>query len=360
MKGLRYILILLTFCMAAISCEREDDLSYPSEGTGRPIVFSAETVWPDITRAVIGSLNDLQDDGFVVWAAWSKDPDDDSHYQDDTAAYIFGTQGSVVYASDDGDGLFQPDNDSDDRWVCEEEREWNRGYYNFAALIPSTSFSGEDPLFSGTLTSSFDKSSSGNSITTSFSSLMTISLGDNGFNLAQKQIDLMYAFHNEDNSDESSSGVNLNFLHAFSLIDIKLSFDRKIPYVNKVTVYGIHSTIYGNLLYRRTQNNTNGNVEVASANNMAELLSTAEASTANVPYATYTYQSSDFTYTTPGVITVVDDLLVFPEVLSANNALCIEIECVVNGSRRTLYTEVSSGIWEPGHTYTYQIDASNI
>ena len=361
MKGIRYILSLLVLIVTTISCERDDDHRYPMQGAGRPIQFSVKSEWPVITKSAIGSLNDLKNDGFVVWANWTKDPNDKLNYAGDNEKVVFGINGTKVNAYDDGDNTFQPNQDTDDKWICEEEQEWNRGYYNFTAALPTSAFGEKAQINSGILTSSFKQTKDEDkSASTEYSSLITLELNENGFDLSRSQIDLMYAFHNEDNSAEASSAVNLNFEHAFSLINIQLSYSNLIPYVDKVTLYGIHNKIYGDLKYRRDVSIDGDEVKTVNTNNIYELLAYGDISTSQIPYAVYTYTGSDFTYTVPGTINIVENLLVFPETLSQQCAMRIEIDCHVAGRARTIYTEISSGSWKSGESYTYQIDATGI
>ena len=361
MKGIRYILILLALSVVVISCEREDDHRYPMQGTGKLIQFSAESEWPDITKSAVGSLNDLKNDGFVVWANWTKDPNDKSNYAGDNEQIVFGINGTNVNASDNGDSIFNPNQDPDDQWICEEEQEWHKGYYNFAAALPASAYGENAQINSGILTSSFKKTKNAdNSSSTEYSSLITLELNEQGFDLSRNQIDLMYAFHNEDNSAETSSTVSLDFAHAFSLINIQLSYNNLIPYVDKVTLYGIHNKVHGDLKYRRDMIIVGEEVQTINTNNLSELLTHASLSTSKDPYAVYTYKGTDFNYTTPGTITLIENLLVFPETLSQQCSLCIAIDCHVAGRIRTIYTVISSGSWKPGRSYTYQIDATSI
>ena len=187
--------------MAIGSCEREDGQHGLVQECGRPIQFSAETEWQGVTKSAIGTLNDLKNDGFVVWANWTKDPNDNSDYLTSSEEVVFGPYGTIVTASDDGDNIFQPNSDSDDKWVCESEQEWNRGYYNFAAILPASEFEIGRAFSSGRLTSSFSKTQTNTSVTPEYSSLITLDVPNSGFDLSSDQVDLMYAFHNEDNSE---------------------------------------------------------------------------------------------------------------------------------------------------------------
>ena len=361
MKGIRYILILLTLCVAIGSCEREDGQGNLVQESARLIQFSAESEWQGITKAAIGSLNDLKNDGFVVWANWTKDPNDKSNYAGENERAAFGLSGTRVNASDDGDNTFQPNQDADDKWVCEEEQEWSRGYYNFAAVLPASAFGTNAQINQGSLTSSFKKTKAEDgSTSTEYSSLITLDLNESGFDLSRNQIDLMYAFHNEDNSAETASVVNLDFLHAFSLINLQLSYGNVKPSVNRVTLYGIHNTISGDLKYRKDVSINGETVNEVYSNNLAELLSVGNCTTQQNPYKIYVFSQTDLDPTGSHIIDIAKNLLVFPETLSEQCALRIEIDCVMYGRQRTIYAEVNSGSWKPGETYTYKLDVANV
>ena len=104
--------LLLGLSLVMASCQREDN---PSEGTvnATPIELSPSGEWSDLSRSVINDLNDLTGDGFVTWANWTKDPDDESIFTNDYSSgvtnLVFGEHGTKVYATDgNGDGLFTP------------------------------------------------------------------------------------------------------------------------------------------------------------------------------------------------------------------------------------------------------------
>ena len=104
------IMLGLTLVMA--SCQREEN---PSGATVKetPIELSPNTEWSDLSRSVINDLNDLTGDGFVTWANWTKDPEDESIFTNDYSSgvtnLVFGEHGTKVYATDgDGDGFFTP------------------------------------------------------------------------------------------------------------------------------------------------------------------------------------------------------------------------------------------------------------
>ena len=94
---------------------------------------------------MIDSLDDLTGDGFVTWANWTKDPEDESIFTNDYGSgvtnLVFGEHGTKVYATDgDGDRLFTPVQQILDTWYYTPKRYWQRGTYTFAAALPATAF----------------------------------------------------------------------------------------------------------------------------------------------------------------------------------------------------------------------------
>lgn len=336
MKRITYISsVLLLACAAFISCERDDVRRPEDVGAGRPIEFIVESEWPEITKASLYDIDDIRSDGFKIWGIWHRDPNDRSNYVHDDV--VFGTIGTIV-APQGKDGAMVPEN----------EAVWHRGYYNFAAVFPSS-------LFSGSHTSSFQQSTANDKVTNNYVSVLALEFGDEGFNLGNEQQDLMCAFGNADNSNNDGSVVSLNFRHLFSRVTVKLTYTSIIPEVEDVTIYGIHRTIYGKLRYRH-EIKDDDTPQITVSDNMSDLLQSADLSTEQEPYEYCT----TFNYDETGTVTLIEDMLVFPETLSPQCALSIKIRCHLNDIEKEIYTEVSSGTWEPGGTYTYILNADSI
>ena len=230
MKRIIHIAAVLLICVAFISCEREED-SRPVQSSGKPIRFTAECEWPQISKAAIDDIADFQEAGFQVWGYWNQDPNDDSNYYEDEKD-VFGTYGTVVtYATSS--------------WVCEEENEWYRGYYNFAAVAPEAAVyspESDNAVLTCSHTAAFLPGSEDND--TKYINTLSFETSDQGFDLAQNQIDLMYAFHNEDNSTEASQTVNLKLLRTEDNVGILAG---KILYI-ACRIIGIHKrNITGNV-----------------------------------------------------------------------------------------------------------------
>lgn len=333
MNIFRYIVILLTICTAFISCEREDSRRYPVEESGRPIRFTTESVWPDITKAPITGLGDLLDDGFRVWGAWAKDPDDNSYfvgeYSTGSNGSVFGQGGTLVNAVDvDKDDDFDPVG-SKDTWSYASERNWYRGYYSFAAILPESSIgNGPNALVkSASLTSSFSKIGSGNDIQIAYSNTLNVIFPSKGLLLGGHNIekdievpeaiqkDIMFAFQTEDNSDNQSENVALNFTHAFARLGIKLLANdhEKMPFVTKVTVYGLYGSAASMALTQITtvQNYRTSSAEVSIENSTSV---NGVTSTESQPFAVFSMPDGHYENdSTPGDMVLVQKLVVFPQ-----------------------------------------------
>lgn len=345
MNNFRYIVILLTICTAFISCEREDSRRYPVEESGRPIRFTTESEWPDITKAPITGLGDLLDDGFRVWGAWAKDPDDNSYfvgeYSTGSNGSVFGQGGTLVNAVDvDKDDDFDPVG-SNDTWSYASERNWYRGYYSFAAILPESSLgNGPNALVkSASLTSSFSKTGSGNDIQIAYSNTLNVIFPSTGLVLGGHNIekdikvpeaiqkDIMFAFQTEDNSDNQSENVSLNFTHAFARLGIKLLANdhEKMPFVTKVTLYGLYGSAASMALTQITtvQNYRTSSAEVSIENSTSV---NGVISTESQPFAVFSMPDGHYENdSTPGDMTLVEKLVVFPQNL-AEKSLMIKLE----------------------------------
>ena len=342
--------VLLLVCFTFISCEREN-IVCPEEQDGRPIEFIVESEWPEMTKAAITGISDLYGDGFRVWANMTSYDNEAL----DNIPEIFDAEGTTIYAVDkDEDGLFVPGIDSSsDVWEYDDKKRWYKGYYSFAAVLPDSKLLSNS--VKGELSSSFSKTDNSQGGILNYENTLTLDFGDGGFNLAEQQADFMYAFSNVDNSKSDASEVTFDFKHVFSLLDIRLSYNSVIPKVNSLLIYGIHSTVFGKLQYYQNMRSENGNVEITDSNNMDELLKEAEVSTEVNPY----YSSTSFS-DSENEITLVDNLIVFPEQLSETCYLGIIVNITINGQTKDVYASITSGEWVPGESYVYQFNVDNI
>ena len=306
--------VLLLACVAFISCEREGRPVVQEES--RPIVFAVDGEWPEITKIPIYDAETIKETGFRVWGTWHQDSEDHASYTYD--AEVFGEDGTLVSLKE-GSELLLP----------EQDAMWHRGYYCFAAVFPSG--------LAGVQVSTFETTSAGEH----FANTLTLDFSEDGFDLAETQTDLMYAFSNIDNSDADATTVRLDFSHAFASLDIRITHNG--AKIRSVSLYGIHDRITGHLQLNDSDNG-----------NLTELLLNASVSTENAPY--YYAQFDDGQDYVDETITIVDDLLVFPETLSINTSLAIKFELQYSGKNEVLYARVTEGEWTPGSTNVYVIE----
>ena len=348
MKGIRYILILLTLCVAVVSCEREEVNRYPIEGTGKLIQFSVESEWPTISKAAINGVEGMVNNMFKVWGTWHQDPSD--LYYSKASVPVFTPNGTYVDIVSIGNGIYEG--------RCKSEAEWFAGYYNFAALYPMT--------FSATQDTEFEKSTTGNATMLKYTNKLNITfpkMGQNGtYHLGNSQNDLMYAFHNEDNSAETSSVVNLKFNHLFSLLTIKISSNSTLtlPRLNEIIIYGIHSSVSGS--FTITQKETVSYISEEGLqrsfeiyHDLKDLLNNAVISTETNPYKRFEFTQTDFDYGSIDTMTPIKDLLVYPETLSDTCPLNIKIIYEEGGITKVKTATINTGEWESGKSYTYTL-----
>lgn len=332
----------------------------------RPIVFStSEDKWPDITKATISNVGDMYENAFRVWGSWKNDPADNSYYNNDGDEAVFGTNGTAVLAIDKNyDGMFTPSNaESKDAWIYNDEKNWFRGYYSFAAVLPDTDLLESDVI--GTFVSSSSVAIGSDGKDVNYVNVLTLDFDDSGFDLAENQIDLMYAFRNIDNSNENASSVDLNFNHAFAILNIKQSAqsiaNKKM--VRDLKIYGIHRSISGNLKFRQEMYEISDKVSSAIrseelSNNMSELLLEGVKATPESPYASFT---GAFTTDEEGNGILINKLLVFPETLSEDNPLILAIKYTEPAEQGNLVlyekvARITTGAWTSGSNYTYKIE----
>lgn len=350
MKRIIHIAAVLLICVAFISCEREED-SRPIQSGGKPIRFTAECEWPEISRNSIDNFEDLASEGFHVWATWHKDPMDDSYLSNESRP-VFRTEGTdVTYNETAGSGS---ESDQGNMWLCDYDGEWYRGYYNFAAVAPAG-------VFVGSQQSDFSKTGSGDAVTLRYINKLTVDFGLDGFHLGKTQKDLMYAFHNEDNSDNASTVVGLNFNHLFSLLTIKImaTSTNTLPRIARITIYGLHGALMDDLVMTQTTEITSGHQEATTiTHNLDDVLAEAELTDEDNYYWTGTYDADAFNYGSVDVITPIRNLLVYPETLSDDCSLKIKVEYKEPGQAadtpdKVKTAIVNTGKWESGNSYVY-------
>lgn len=341
--------------LMVVSCEREE--AKASGVPGRIISFSAEdqSVWPDMTKAAIGSVGELLGDGFIVWGSWTKCPDDDSYWVGDYASgennAVFGAAGTKVTATDkNNDGKF---NQSQDAWEYAPEREWYKGYYTFAAAIPASALAANS--ITGTQTSNVSSFENDEPV---YTNRLTLNFPDNTFDLSSTQIDLMTAFATQDNSAENAGQVKFQFDHICAKLNVSLAAhdptgnDGTLE-VQSIRVYGLLNSIESPLEF--TQNNAQNTSNVTD-----QIVASTDRSTQDDPFyfANKGWEIPSSTLEDPEGERLIEELLVFPGTLSADNPLKLRIDYKnVNNETKSIFVKVTQGTWEAGHTYSYTFQA---
>ena len=349
----------LLLCLG--SCGHDDAPLSGTQGSGRLITFSAaedQSVWPDMTKAAIGSVGELLGDGFIVWGSWTKCPNDDSYWVGDYAGgennAVFGEAGTKVTATDkNNDGKF---NQSQDAWEYAPEREWYKGYYTFAAAIPASALAKNSITGTQTSNVSFENDEP------VYTNRLTLNFPDNTFDLSSTQIDLMTAFATQDNSAENAGQVKFQFDHICAKLNVSLAAhdptgnDGTLE-VQSIMVYGLLNSVETPLEFTQTVTQT---VTQNTSNVTDQIAASTDRSTQDDPFHLadkgWTIPSS--TLEDPEGEKLFEELLVFPGTLSADNPLKLRIDYKnVNNETKSIFVKVTQGTWEAGHTYSYTFQA---
>lgn len=351
MKIIRNIIIAGTLSLSLLSCERvePDNEVNPSS---RPIRFSAEQYWPDLTKAA--DFEDLKKQGFQVWGAWKKDPMDNSSFYDD---YKDGINNSVFSAT--------PVSFIDDGWsyvtYTEYEREWYRGYYSFAAL-PESAFVGlvRTATHSASVSITDDIPTFTNQLRLNFQQDLDLSV-------SQENADFLCAFDCKDNSANNVEVVNLDFKHAFARFGLEFFvYDPlKMPVVTEVKIYGNRKSISTDETFILTH------TKVGDGSTFSAQFDGVRA-TEGDPYYHQEFDPSLFEIGRTDSAVLCEKLMVFPENLTEDQPLYIDItyykilenqgeiddpyiRYYINFEENHTYTiQIKDVIWEPGETYIYK------
>lgn len=359
------LLLGLSFVMA--SCQREDN---PSEGTvnATPIELSPSGEWSDLSRSVINDLNDLIGDGFVVWANWTKDPEDESIFTNDYGSgatnLVFGEHGTKVYATDgDGDGLFTPVQQILDTWYYTPKRYWQRGTYTFAAALPATAFNASCVKEESDATGTANITG-----TLGLDNTLTLTFGQDenegplGFDLATHQTDLMIAAAVDvDNTAEDQSTVHLGFnKHQFVQIEIQAAcMDQHADIiVDEVTFYGNKRYTAGPMTFTLGEESITasyGLSTVTTEGNPYKVIGNIGTKLPNAQAQQSTDGTTSWEY---DYKTIVSGLLVFPE--ECQMSLVVKYRAYMDDDTVTSDTLVGtissvSVQWEQGMKYVYKL-----
>ena len=362
MKKVYYI--FLTIALLISGCGKHSPHGVTAVQT--PIELSPSGEWSDLSRGVINDLNDLTGDGFVTWANWTKDPEDESIFTNDYSSgvtnLVFGEHGTKVYATDgDGDGLFTPVQQILDTWYYTPKRYWQRGTYTFAAALPASAVNSSHAkteadrtgrpitgsLDHNVLTLDFGKDASGN---------------PSGFDLATHQTDLMIAAAVDvDNTAEDQSTVQLGFeRHQFVQIEIQAAcMDQHADIiVDEVTFYGNRRHTAGPMTFTLGEESITASYGLSTVTtegnpykvigNIGTKLQNAQAqqSTDGTTRWEYDYKP------------IVSGLLVFPE--ECQMSLVVKYRAYMDDDTVTSDTLVGtissvSVQWEQGMKYVYKL-----
>lgn len=350
--------ILTGFICALASCDRKDGpVHVPATET--PIELSASTQ-DGFTKGAVSGVGDLTGDGFVVWAQWNKDPEDQAQftgeYANGSTDIVFGLHGTKVYYPG---------------WYYTPKRFWQRGTYVFAAALPASVFNASHAKADSELTGKNITASIDVDPTEDIESL-NLRFTGTGFMLGgfgsvsgtspqpATQPDLMYAFASVDNKLENAGKVSFNFSHTCSLLGIKLTSDtEKVLKVKSVKIYGIHKSAAGLFEVTRVAEDNTDRLRALLNNPTAENDSFAEFIRPDG-----TGEDALKWNVTGGVdaepVQLVKDLIVFPEDLT-NCPLMLKVAYEDgSGTDKYLNTSVSSGSWDAGKVYVYTLSVDSM
>ena len=195
---LALMLAALTACTKTTISPNDDLTNALNPSSGAPIAFETKDAF---SKAVIEDIYDLQQDGnkFLVW----------SWFQGTTAGPMFTDKGTEVkYGQTTG-------------WTYEQTRYWLNGTYDFAAVYPSTASGEYKPAQTGG------------------TPVLTVKDFD-----VTTQDDLLVAFNTgiDGSKGKANNPVNLNFKHAISNVQIRLSLKEE-------DFYEVLTDDNGNVIY---------------------------------------------------------------------------------------------------------------
>ena len=302
--------------------------------TGKDVIaLSAGIEGIQDSKGLINNLVDLAQDGFVVWGAWEQDPTDKSMYSGDyTLGFtnrVFGLKGTKVYYPD---------------WKYAPQRYWTRGTYSFAAALPASAFNCDHAL-------NDDKTGSAG-INGQISNDGVLTLGN--WDLKENQIDLMVAFDDADNKDESRTDedkVSLRFEHQLAQIAFKAKFaddNQSAVEIKSITIYGNTRTA----TQATFACNDNGTETKDDDQITASWILGAKA-TSKTDY----FAQKSGSWSTSGS-TLMEGVLVFPEAYTFTIVVDY-IESYGGASATVSQSGSLSGTWEAAQKYVYEFTLSS-
>lgn len=303
-------ILLLTATLLMTGCGGHSPIDpEPEQSNLHPISFGISADIEVVSKAVIDNTN-LTSQKFMALGNLTVDGVQQTG--------LFGANGTEV-------------SHSNGAWTYSPLRYWQPGTYSFAGVMPS-----------GVGTASL-----------SANNQLTISFGDDGFNLAENQHDLMVAFDSQTvQSASTATAVDFDFDHQLSLITIKGAYKEskgKIR-VDKIEVYGNSAKTKGNMVFAHdgTSNTINATYELdpQSITNSGNVFQTIEGAWELLPSATSTE--------------IVSGLLVFPEECEAFY-IAVTYTDLYGSTNQVQTTKTSPKLeadWERGKKYTYTFNVN--
>lgn len=309
----------------------------------------------NLTKGVIEDVSDLEGDGFIVWATWTKDKDDNSiftnNYADGFYENVFGDGGTKVIRTQ---GV----------WKYSPPKYWHRGIYTFAAVLPASTFNATYSDYTpAELTNPYGTYTGGvvtnEDNTLSYNpSVITLHLGEEGYDLSAEQDDIMVAYYNVDNRSENApqttNGVSLNFKHQMSLVTIKgasINPNTDGIQIDEITVYGNSAKTYGDMVFSYDGSTVSADFDVTGTtdeNNVYKTF-TEPSKTDDTKYDWQLVRPTDDG--TPVYDVLVPELIVFPE----SCTFTIVVKYTESGISKTRIGTLTSS-WEAGKKYTYNFN----
>ena len=310
------------------SCQREDVLTFEAQHSTFPIEFSAQTDWKPIIKASLFDESELQEKGVIVWANWTKDPNDLSYfwgnYSSGSTNLVFGINGTKVSFEDGG-------------WSYSPKQYWYRGTYNFAAAGPADIFKSSYPALTSDLQGVISEDVPS----------LNMQFGDKGFDLSEKQEDLVVAFATVDNKkDDVKSSVLFEMQHQLVLLNLKVYTDVKNTSftIEKVEISGNHTVA------TQAQFTKEGD-EIISIWNYDKTITKPFIS------KTHSWNVSTNNSKASEPVNLIENLIVFPEA-DPNKLVTIKIYCkeTFNDEGEGEFVVRTGNVkanWQAGNTYTY-------
>lgn len=308
MKRIHYI--FLAAALLLTGCERQAPLGPVADN--RPIEFGVSGDLSVQSKAVIDE-NNYTHFGFVVLGGLTVASDS---WKTNT---LFADRTIVEHDSTNG-------------WTYSPIRYWQPGSYVFAGIMPS----------SDGFTASLNEANHNQ---------LTLNFGTSGYNLAENQDDIMVAFDTQTvQSTSTASPVNFVFNHQLALVTIDgaNTESRGKIRIDEIKIYGNSSKVSGNLVFTYD----------ADGYTITPAYTLAGTTTERDVYMAITYPNQTWmlasTNGTPNYITLVPEILVFPEKCSFSIVVTYTDYYGDDEGVQVTKTGTLAADWERGMRYTYR------